>query len=153
MHHYYNECTMYPAAVAIPTHWVAWGYLKWSYPPKPYGTHGTESRICIWTGFATDTGMDMQPVSKGTDFYFIFNYFQSFSLFKLMFFLISFFSVTHHLLMTPWSTRSTIRRRPHNIHNGSNDHDEGCDKGDKGRGLVLEMHRTRFFFPLLFRLD
>ena len=109
--------------------------------------------IWIWTGFTMDTGMDMQPVSKGTDFYFIFNYFQSFSLFKLMFFLISLFSVTHHMSMTPWSTRSTITRWPHNIHNGNNDHDKGWDKGDKGRGLVLEMHCMGFFFPLLSRLD
>ena len=55
MHHYYNECTMYPAAVAIPTHWVAWGYLKWSYLPKPYSTHGhgyvfgrVSPRIWVW---------------------------------------------------------------------------------------------------------
>ena len=61
-----------------------------------------------------------------------------------MFFLISFFSVTHHMSMTPWSTRSTITQWPHNIHNGNNDH-------DKGRGLVLEMHRTCFFF--LYFLD
>ena len=48
-------------------------------------------RIWIWR--ILDGMGSMQLVSMVTNFYFIFNYFQSFTLFRLFFFLISFFSV------------------------------------------------------------